>query len=583
MITRWRDIHILRFFLKFQNFKNFKDFETTIYSIYILKLVSITQTKSMTYHKMIIFLNLTHLFHRNMTDKFVLLSKILSSDPDNISKLTLEHRLQTIKNDIHVPMSLLLLDDFSVFSKTYRYKTDYIFRFLYFANNLGISLARPLPAPQSLELQTTHHTPIYKIFADNPIEYAKNIYYLSKHSIMYLSDCMSDDGLIILPYKDIIKKNSRHAPSSKTPKWYKFIISNTAVGERSLRLQDKFTERQRTILYNQLTAPSISSSPLNTFIPASGSNWSSSWCALWNNDSNSPIFGRVFKNSPNHMTIQHWIRTIDVSASVLYTPQSQKLHLSACQGCHLNNPHSLNIRVPKKPCKRTGHLPCVFMKEHFEVVNLKEFLPYNLNNSNTLNITYFHMIHLILDTLLPALTPGIPDHINPDDALLECKPQYGVFFRNSSSFIPVTSHLRTFVKSVFNAQNFNNLLSLKRWSFISFLNNSQAIDWKATWFLFKNHHSLQKSKTSFAQSTHQAFSFKLLMDELPIFSKLQSTRRPDIYNSDWNCFLCHNDKEPCTHIGQCPILNARTEPLCNSTKLALEDLVINSSYHNNIS
>ena len=42
-----------KIFFEFWNFKNFEDFEITIYSIYMLKLVSITQTKSMTYHKMI--------------------------------------------------------------------------------------------------------------------------------------------------------------------------------------------------------------------------------------------------------------------------------------------------------------------------------------------------------------------------------------------------------------------------------------------------------------------------------------------------------------------------------------------------
>src|SRR4051794_36571837 len=93
----------------------------------------------------------------------------------------------------------------------------------------------------------------------------------------------------------------------------------------------------------------------------------------------------------------------------------------------------------------------------------------------TKNMTYHKMI--TLDILRPDLTLGIPDQINPDDALLECKPQYSIFFRNNISFTPITFHLlRTFVKSVFNAQNFNNLLFLKRWSFISFLNNFQAID-----------------------------------------------------------------------------------------------------------
>ena len=42
-----------KIFFEFQNFENFENFETTIYSIYIFKLVSIMQTKNITYHKII--------------------------------------------------------------------------------------------------------------------------------------------------------------------------------------------------------------------------------------------------------------------------------------------------------------------------------------------------------------------------------------------------------------------------------------------------------------------------------------------------------------------------------------------------
>src|SRR5204862_7412162 len=153
-----------------------------------------------------------------------------------IPKLLLEHRLYTIKTDLNLQHSPLILTDFSAFSKTVRFRTDFIFRLISFASKLRIAFARPLSASQNTDV--TKHTPIYELFHDSPDVYAKNLYLFKKHNITHLSDCLSDDGLIILPFRDVIKKNSIHPPSVIVPAWYRTIINKTSVSERSLRLKD---------------------------------------------------------------------------------------------------------------------------------------------------------------------------------------------------------------------------------------------------------------------------------------------------------------------------------------------------------
>src|SRR5207244_2312923 len=129
-----------------------------------------------------------------------------------------------------------------------------------------------------------------------------------------------------------------------------------------------------------------------------------------------PIFGRLFTNFKHHVTVQHWIRTVDTSASA-FTPTSQKVSLVACSGCSLNNPNKLFKRHSTKPNKRTSHLPCVFNIEHGETVSLKEFHTGALNPSdvNVLRCTYFHISHLIRDSLRPHLSSQTPIDVNISD------------------------------------------------------------------------------------------------------------------------------------------------------------------------
>src|SRR5207247_2471143 len=130
------------------------------------------------------FINLIHLFHRSTTDKISILQNILSTDNQYSPKLLLEHRLHSIRMDLNLQHSPLLSSNFSAFSKTNRFRTDFIFRLISFASKLGIAFAKPLPASQNTDV--TKHTPIYELFHESPEVYAKNLYLLKKHNITHL-------------------------------------------------------------------------------------------------------------------------------------------------------------------------------------------------------------------------------------------------------------------------------------------------------------------------------------------------------------------------------------------------------------
>src|SRR5207237_1466128 len=67
------------------------------------------------------FFNLVHLFHRSITDKTTVIQNILSTDSQYIPKYLLKHRLYSIRTDLNLYHSPLILKHFSAFSKTFRF------------------------------------------------------------------------------------------------------------------------------------------------------------------------------------------------------------------------------------------------------------------------------------------------------------------------------------------------------------------------------------------------------------------------------------------------------------------------------
>ena len=119
---------------------------------------------------------------------------------------------------------------------------------------------------------------------------------------------------------------------------------------------------------------------------------------------------------------------------------------------------------------------------------------------------------------------------------------------------------------MFDAMNFEQLLHLNRWSRINFLNSHQLIDWELTWSLLNYFPETHTTATNFNQSASFCFNVKLISDELPWLSVLQ-TRNPALYLPEWNCLLCHNDKEDYTHIWSCAAIQDTITNYITNAKL----------------
>src|ERR1043165_8196194 len=93
-----------------------------------------------------------------------------------------------------------------------------------------------LPGPSLVEIAN----PIHDYFIDNPRLFAKALYQIKKHNIRSFSQCVTDDGLALLPHSTIITKYSTITTSFRTPAWYTYIKSLTTVAINSFRLKPEY-------------------------------------------------------------------------------------------------------------------------------------------------------------------------------------------------------------------------------------------------------------------------------------------------------------------------------------------------------
>ena len=359
------------------------------------------------------------------------------------------------------------------------------------------------------------------------------------------------------------------------------MVKNTAVSPRSLRLQNQFTQ-----LYLHMArisggdTPSCAPPPLPMVNVPKSTTKSGIWCATWNVSLDAPVYGRSFKNTPHGIYIQHWAEHPVSTPNSTLTPLSRPLVLSTCSGCSLHTPAPTFARGRHSNDERVRQATCLLVLPQDEVANLKDLftrirLPQPKHGvPSDLRIARFQINSLLRSTFISAPAPpvlsdspmlNLPSHENSFTT--------GLFVSYNNNCVMVDKPVRGFIKSLHSAFNFHELLSLNRWSRIAFFNNRSMLDWTATWHLWNFKLCDSSLQSSFKYSARKAFSAKLLMDELPLLHRLQTARRPDLYSPDWNCILCHEDKETWTHLWQCNTLRPILQPLRIATKKAFENWI----------
>src|SRR5262249_8810944 len=146
------------------------------------------------------------------------------------------------------------------------------------------------------------------------------------------------DSLISRHY---IHLNSSFAPSRIIPKWYHHVVTLTAVSPTSCRLKDTYRHKQLALRPSLVAFQAAPQDSLMTIDILARSMRHLYWCGSWYSASSSPTLGRVVKNSPTFVYIQHWIYATLTGHSSL-TPTSQSVILTECPGCNLYDPLASN-------------------------------------------------------------------------------------------------------------------------------------------------------------------------------------------------------------------------------------------------
>src|SRR5262249_40067085 len=82
--------------------------------------------------------------------------------------------------------------------------------------------------------------------------------------------------------------------------------------------------------------------------------------------------------------------------------------------------------------------------------------------------------------------------------------------------------------------------------------------------------------TSFGHSKRVTFNTKLLLNEFPLLSLLQTFRRLDLYHASWKCACCNSAPETWLHLWHCPRWLPLFQQILNETKHTL--LLLVSAY-----
>src|SRR5262249_25135902 len=118
------------------------------------------------------------------------------------------------------------------------------------------------------------------------------------------------------------------------------------------------------------------------------------WCATWDEQTSSPSFGHLLKNSPKGAYIQHWVLDTSFNSTTEHriSPLSAPTALVHCPGCHLHEP-SLIYSKRTVIDSRLAQVSCLFRQSQNRVVNLRHLrqgLPkYELNERQLLRSSLF--------------------------------------------------------------------------------------------------------------------------------------------------------------------------------------------------
>ncbi|EXX55711.1 hypothetical protein RirG_222900 [Rhizophagus irregularis DAOM 197198w] len=243
---------------------------------------------------------------------------LLANSSSVFMKSLFNYRLRFIQFYCLIPISPLMVLDWTCWSSLIIFKQDYI------ANTLASLLSTPFRlsrANLSLVPDLTYpngHTPIYQCLSLDVFK--ANLTRLRKHGLFYLSQLLTPQGTHLLSWSVIYANSIQKRGNARLPNWYKNLSANVTIPDKPGLLKDRFMTEQRPV--------SQIAKELALCIPPSG--YKKNWIVTMNDDG-FPIFGKQIQIQPKYFTctIVHWI------SDCLSRP-SDFITLQPCPGCILN-------------------------------------------------------------------------------------------------------------------------------------------------------------------------------------------------------------------------------------------------------
>ncbi|GET65323.1 ribonuclease H-like domain-containing protein [Rhizophagus irregularis DAOM 181602=DAOM 197198] len=228
---------------------------------------------------------------------------LLANSSSVFMKSLFNYRLRFIQFYCLIPISPLMVLDWTCWSSLIIFKQDYI------ANTLASLLSTPFRL-------------------------------LRKRGLFYLSQLLTPQGTHLLSWSVIYANSVQKRGNARLSMWYKNLSTNITIPDKPGLLKDRFlTEQQPVSLIAKELAPCI---------PPSG--YKKNWIVTLN-DNGLPLFNKQIQIQPKHSTctIVHW------TSDCLSRP-SDLITLRPCPGCNLN----INKSSYSKKSVATGFVSCSY-------------------------------------------------------------------------------------------------------------------------------------------------------------------------------------------------------------------------------
>ncbi|GBB85362.1 hypothetical protein RclHR1_11900012 [Rhizophagus clarus] len=465
------------------------------------------------------------------------------------------YRLMLIQFQFLIPVSPLMVVDWSLWSNMIAFNSEYIACTLASMVSSPFRLQHASFTSTSLDLTLPGHTPLYSCMSPKTFKACLKTAYIAQ----------------------LVDKYGRSLPH----KWYLDIQATTTIPDSHDHLYDRYV-------------CSPSAAPVVSLVPGITTNQKN---RRWLKDT---------------CTIVHW------TSDCLSSP-GDVIRLHPCSGCdaHVPFPAANKYTAVKPQCTFTVSLlrslilptDCERIRQNtMDVVS-----PYSWANLCDLVVSYYNRLSIPPDfsssppvvngdstsSSLSRDSPGLPFpvilplgshyqyytngfliNLGSSDVSMGHDGNYWNEFADSLAnsahqsddayLLPVAiitsshnvclvyndvtceSNLRCFFKVYYQATYMQDLLALKRFQFIFCLTDRDdyIVDWDLTWFTLNYSPTHDAFFQAHHTSRHFTFKFKLFLDELPFLEKLKITR-PDLYIDLLTCRSCCNRKEDLMHLILC--------------------------------